>query len=129
MNERGALVVSNFALFLVTMDAGAPKVVWRTPYERGMKLKPGQIDLGSSTTPTLMGSGFVVIGDGSAPMKELVGESARSTPETRRLGCYARMRMARAAKHDWRVSGGQWLWYHDGECSCSTRATIRCICR
>ncbi len=72
VNDRGAFVASNSALYLVTMDAGAPKIVWRTPYDRGTKLKPGQIDLGSGTTPTLMGSRFVVIGDGSAPMQVLV---------------------------------------------------------
>ncbi len=76
VNERGAFVVSNFALYLVTMDADAPKILWRTPYDRGTKLKPGQIDLGSGTTPTLMGSRFVVIGDGSAPMKVLVIDQA-----------------------------------------------------
>jgi hypothetical protein len=76
VNERGAFVVSNFALYLVTMDAGAPRIAWRTPYERGTKLKPGQIDLGSGTTPTLMGSRFVVIGDGSAPMKVVVIDQA-----------------------------------------------------
>jgi len=76
VNERGAFVVSNFALYLVTMDAGAPRIAWRTPYDRGTKLKPGQIDLGSGTTPTLMGSRLVVIGDGSAPMKILVVDQA-----------------------------------------------------
>jgi len=72
VNERGVFVVSNHALYLIAFDGKEAKIAWRAPYERGTKLKPGQIDLGSGTTPTLMGSRFVVIGDGSASMKVLV---------------------------------------------------------
>jgi hypothetical protein len=72
VNERGAFVVSSHALYLVTYEQGRVGVAWRRPYERGTKLKPGQIDLGSGTTPTLMGSRFVVIGDGRSPLRVLV---------------------------------------------------------
>src|SRR5690606_36397109 len=64
VNQRGAFVVSTHALYHLSFDDGNVNTCWRRPYERGAELKPGQIDLGSGTTPTLMGSRFVVIGDG-----------------------------------------------------------------
>jgi hypothetical protein len=72
VNERGAFVVSSHALYLLALRDGRVVVAWRRAYERGTTLKPGQIDLGSGTTPTLMGSRFVVIADGRSPMRVLV---------------------------------------------------------
>jgi hypothetical protein len=76
VNERGAFVVSSHALYHLTFEDERVATTWRRPYARGTKLKPGQIDLGSGTTPTLMGSRFVVIGDGRSPLHVLVIDQA-----------------------------------------------------
>lgn len=72
VNARGAFVVSNHALYLLALERDAARIGWRTPYRRGRRRKPGQIDLGSGTTPTLLGDRWVVFGDGREPMRVVV---------------------------------------------------------
>jgi hypothetical protein len=65
------VVVSNEALYGLTADGetGAPAVAWSESYERGSKQKPGSIDLGSGTTPTIFGDRqqYVAIADNADP--------------------------------------------------------------
>jgi hypothetical protein len=65
------VVVSNEALYGLTADqeTGEPVVAWREAYERGKGPKPGAIDLGSGTTPTLFGPDqeYVAIADNADP--------------------------------------------------------------
>ncbi|OLT31499.1 hypothetical protein BJF79_37010 [Actinomadura sp. CNU-125] len=62
--EDGVSIVSDHALYKMRADAtGMPTVVWRETYDRGTGRKPGQIDQGSGTTPTLLGDEYVAITD------------------------------------------------------------------
>lgn len=67
--EDGVYIVSDTAMyrFDVTPD-GEPYYTWRTEYDRGTTLKPGAINQGSGTTPTLLD---VDCADGS--VRKLVG--------------------------------------------------------
>jgi len=65
------VVVSDEALYGLTADAetGAPAVAWRESYERGNEQKPGSIDLGSGTTPTVFGDSrqYIAMADNADP--------------------------------------------------------------
>jgi hypothetical protein len=66
----GAFIVSDHALYRFDANArGEPVVTWREAYDRGTRLKPGQLDpnIGSGTTPTLMGREFAAIADNADP--------------------------------------------------------------
>ena len=63
-----AFVVSDYALYCFqAMPGGGIEEVWRMPYDRGTTTKPGQIQQGSGTTPTVFddfaGNQFVAIAD------------------------------------------------------------------
>jgi hypothetical protein len=83
----GVYMVSDHALYRLKHDAdGAPKIVWREPYDRGGKRKLGQINQGSGTTPTLLGDDYVAIADNAEPrMNVLVYRRAADAPQ--RLVC------------------------------------------
>jgi hypothetical protein len=69
----GVYVVSEEALYRFAAHAGRPHVVWRKTYNHGNRLKPGQVNFGSGTTPTLIGKsdrpggGLVAILDNADP--------------------------------------------------------------
>lgn len=69
MGTEGPYVVSDHALYHFKLDAkdGAPVQVWREVYDRGERIKVGQINRGSGTTPTLLGDDYVVIADNAEP--------------------------------------------------------------
>ncbi len=51
----GIYIVSDYAMYRFEIGAdGAPQYTWRTEYDRGTTLKPGAINQGSGTTPTLL---------------------------------------------------------------------------
>ena len=53
--EDGIYIVSDFAMYRFEIGAdGTPIYTWRTAYDRGTTLKPGAINQGSGTTPTLL---------------------------------------------------------------------------
>lgn len=53
---EGTAVATSHALYLLDAGAdGAPRVVWRAPYERGPARKPGQLSHGTGATPTFFG--------------------------------------------------------------------------
>src|SRR5206468_9188227 len=69
----GVFIVSDHALY--RFAAGAmrePVVTWREEYDRGSRLKPGQTNFGSGTTPTLMGTRWVAITDNADPQMHVV---------------------------------------------------------
>jgi len=69
----GVFIVSDHALY--RFAAGAmrePVVTWREEYDRGARLKPGQTNFGSGTTPTLMGTRWVAITDNADPQMHVV---------------------------------------------------------
>jgi hypothetical protein len=66
---EGAYVVSDHALyrFQLTNPDLPPTQVWREEYDRGTRIKVGQINRGSGTTPTLLGDDYVAITDNAEP--------------------------------------------------------------
>lgn len=51
----GVYIVSDYAMYRFDIDEkGEPCYTWRTAYDRGTTLKPGAINQGSGTTPTLL---------------------------------------------------------------------------
>jgi hypothetical protein len=60
----GVYLVSDFALYrFEAAEDGTPSFSWRIPYDRGSARKPGAINQGSGTTPTLLEGGLVAISD------------------------------------------------------------------
>ncbi|HEY1523099.1 MAG TPA: hypothetical protein VGF70_08820 [Solirubrobacteraceae bacterium] len=55
---------------------GAPKVVWAVTYPNSGQSKPGQVDAGTGTTPTVMPGGYVNITDNADPMDIVVYRTA-----------------------------------------------------
>jgi hypothetical protein len=56
MDANGVYIVSDYAMYHFERGAnGEPVQAWRQTYDRGSAPKPGQINQGSGTTPTLMG--------------------------------------------------------------------------
>ena len=77
----GVFIVSDYALYRFDAQAdGAPRMTWRETYDRGSRKKPGQIQQGSGTTPTLMGTEFVAITDNADPLMHVL--IFRRAPET-----------------------------------------------
>ena len=66
--------------------SGAPRVTWRARYRNIGTVKPGQVDAGTGTTPTLMGRKYVAITDNADPMNVVVYKRARRV-RGRRLVC------------------------------------------
>jgi hypothetical protein len=68
----GVYVVTDYALYCYRMAIQGPIKVWRTSYERGTIIKPGQNQIGSGTTPTcfddFQGNRFVAITDNADQM-------------------------------------------------------------
>ncbi len=67
-SRGGVFIVSDHQLyrFDATSD-GSPLPTWAEQYDRGVRVKPGQITQGSGTTPTLMGTQFLTIVDNADP--------------------------------------------------------------
>ncbi len=71
-DQGGVYVVSDYALYRFQVGPnGVPEATWRTVYDRGRRVKPGQVQQGSGTTPTvfddLAGNQFVAIADNADP--------------------------------------------------------------
>ena len=86
----GVFVVSDKALYRFDAGpAGGPSVTWRKRYAAGTRQKPGQSQLGSGTTPTIIRRGrrhYVAITDNADPrMHVLVYRAGRRGPGSRPL--------------------------------------------
>ena len=69
----GVYVVSTHALYrLDATAAGEPGVTWREAYDRGTRLKTGNLSQGSGTTPTLLGDRWVAINDNADPKTRIL---------------------------------------------------------
>ena len=55
---------------------GVPKIVWQVTYPNSGEHKPGQVDDGTGTTPTVMPGGYVNITDNADPMDIMVYRTA-----------------------------------------------------
>ncbi|MEW6364299.1 MAG: hypothetical protein AB1714_06625 [Acidobacteriota bacterium] len=81
----GVFVASDHAMYRFDMgENGRPHITWREAYDRGTRIKPGQVSMGTGTTPTLMGTDFVTIADNADPqMHVLVYRRARKVDRAR----------------------------------------------
>ena len=82
----GVFIVTDGALY--RFDAGpdgTPQVTWRETYANSGERKPGQVNAGSGTTPTLIDGGFVAITDNADPMNVVVAQRARNASGARTL--------------------------------------------
>ncbi len=59
----GVYLVSDHALYRFEAPNGMPQWTWRETYDRGTSVKPGSLNQGSGTTPTLVGDDLVAICD------------------------------------------------------------------
>ena len=83
----GVFIVSDVALYRFDADGGgAPTITWREVYPNSGIHKPGQVNAGSGTTPTLMGPDRVSIADNADPMDVVVYRRAKRV-EGPRLVC------------------------------------------
>ncbi len=83
----GMYVVSTHALYRLDADGdGVPQVSWRETYDRGTRLKPGNLSQGSGTTPTLLGDKWLAINDNADPQTQVLVYDRR-TGVSDRLHC------------------------------------------
>ncbi len=71
--EGGVYIASTLAMY--RFDAGPvgkPAVTWRKTYDAGTHVKEGQTDIGTGTTPTLMGDRYVTISDNGQPQMHVL---------------------------------------------------------
>ncbi|WP_157978246.1 MULTISPECIES: hypothetical protein [Nocardia] len=64
---------------LLRFDAspdGSPLITWRVTYANSGQRKPGQVDDGTGTTPTVLPDGYVAITDNADPMNVVVYRTA-----------------------------------------------------
>jgi outer membrane protein assembly factor BamB len=82
-------IVSDHALyrFEAQPDSGAPVVIWREIYDRGTRRKPGMINQGSGTTPTLLDNDLVVIADNADPQMHVLVYRRGRDVDGNRLVC------------------------------------------
>ena len=84
--DGGVYIVSDRALYRFEVGSdGNPKAIWRQVYENSLIQKPGQVDDGSGTTPTVMGAGLVAITDNADPMNVVVYKRGRTVTGGRRV--------------------------------------------
>src|SRR4051794_20985511 len=80
----GVFIVTDDALYRFDVPNGAPVVTWRQTYNQGTRIKPGQTEHGSGTTPTIVRRGtehFAAITDNADPrMHVLVYRADASGP-------------------------------------------------
>jgi acetyltransferase-like isoleucine patch superfamily enzyme len=73
----GVYIVNNQYMYRFGAGAGGvPRVVWRAPYPNSGEHKPGQLDAGSGTTPTVLPGGYVTIADNADPLDVVVYRTA-----------------------------------------------------
>jgi len=73
VDESGVYIVSDKRMYrFEAKHDGAPRIVWQAGYPNSGIVKPGQVDAGSGTTPTIMTGGYVAITDNADPMDVVV---------------------------------------------------------
>jgi hypothetical protein len=87
-SRGGVFVVSDKHLYRFDAKAdGTPGETWSAPYDFGTRTKPGQLYQGSGTTPTLMGTDYVAIGDNADPRMHVVVFKRTAAPLANRQVC------------------------------------------
>jgi hypothetical protein len=79
VGRHGVFIVSDKRMYrFEAAGNGAPRIVWKAGYPNSGIVKPGQVDAGSGTTPTIMSGGYVAITDNADPMDVVVYRTARN---------------------------------------------------
>jgi hypothetical protein len=69
----GVYVATNRRLYrFAAGPRDAPRITWQVAYPNSRRRKPGQVDDGTGTTPTVMAGGYVSIADNADPMDVVV---------------------------------------------------------
>ncbi len=85
-SHGGVYIATNRKLYRFKAGAGGvPKIVWQVRYPNSGKFKPGQVDDGTGTTPTVMPGGYVNITDNADPMDIVVYRTAAHVHGSRRV--------------------------------------------
>ncbi len=83
-DDGGVYVVTDKQLYRFgAAPDGSPRLVWKERYRTSGISKPGQVDAGSGTTPTIMDGGRVAITDNADPMNVVVYERGPSVRGSR----------------------------------------------
>ncbi len=83
----GVFIASDRRLYRFTAGrGGVPRITWSVRYPNSGTAKPGQVDAGTGTTPTVMQGGYVNITDNADPMDVVVYRTAVH-PHGPRLVC------------------------------------------
>ena len=78
----GVYIATNRKLYRFGASANdMPRIVWQVTYPNSGESKPGQVDDGTGSTPTVMPGGYVNITDNADPMDVMV---YRTAPRVRR---------------------------------------------
>jgi hypothetical protein len=86
VDRKGVYIVTDAAMYRFDARGGRSHTVWRHPYENVDVRKPGQTQVGSGTTPTLMGRRYVAITDNADPMNVLLLRRGKN-PRGNRVVC------------------------------------------
>ncbi len=85
-DDGGVYIVTDDALYRYDAAAdGTPTVTWRQEYENDGRLKPGQTQTGSGTTPTVMDDGMIAITDNADPINVVVYRRDRAVSGDREI--------------------------------------------
>jgi hypothetical protein len=77
VDRRGIYIVTDTLMYRFwARRGGKPRVQWKARYSDSGIVKPGQVDAGSGTTPTIMTGGYVAITDNADPMNVVVYRKA-----------------------------------------------------
>lgn len=98
LNEeiQNSFTVDRNAVYVVTSKRlyklgkrrnGKPKVLWKTKYRNDGRVKPGQVDAGTGTTPDVMTGGYVAIVDNANPENVVVYRTANRLRGKKRKVC------------------------------------------
>jgi hypothetical protein len=83
----GVFIASDLRLYrFAAGPGGVPRITWSVRYPNSGVAKPGQVDAGTGTTPTVMAGGYVNITDNADPMDVVVYRTALR-PRRPRLVC------------------------------------------
>jgi hypothetical protein len=93
----GVYIATNRKLYrFVAGRRGVPKITWQVRYPNSHEHKPGQVDNGTGTTPTVMQGGYVNITDNADPMDVVVYRTAvKLTQRVRRHHRWRRVQLRR----------------------------------
>jgi hypothetical protein len=75
-DSGGVYIVTDKAMYRFDASPSGPVTTWREPYDNDGVKKPGQTEVGSGTTPTVMGADYEAITDNADPVDVVVYKRA-----------------------------------------------------